>query len=380
MVFVPGESPSIDSSEVLKKAREHVLLIIDSNEIRAQYLARLLTLAGLRSIVTSTSYQAFDRFLRERFVPRLILLGQQEETTGSIFTRFLQRLSQELQRDVPVMPLSFIYLPDGLLLSAEDAISNTMHCISPPNSLILRRIWQILPSAQMPLKTAEHTMVLESLPRLGFSPRVARSKRSFSSHLHLELKAAKRVIPPDQWNYLLTDVGLAQFCKEEQWPPVVDQFTIPPQYFALLMRAVMFSAPMQPLQQVYRWAGLVEADTLQKAIFLFLMQQIPKVIGADRTMRTLLTILTNELDSRRGEKLTEWKRLDNGSFIFVIYSNIFVYSVMGAEQPLCMPWQYSFDLMLRLVKQEQQWNIREVECSAQTHTGHCVFLISPGRN
>ncbi|GHO86373.1 hypothetical protein [Dictyobacter formicarum] len=380
MAFAPGEPPSVDSAKVLKKAREHVLLIIDSDEVRSQYLARLLTLAGLRAIVTSTPYQAFGRFLKERFVPRLILLGQQEETTSPIFSRFLQRLTMELQQEIPVMPLASIYLPDGLVLSAEDTISSTMHCISPPNSLILKRIWQFLPSAQIPLKTAEHTMVLELLPKLGFKIRVARSKRSFSSHLHLELKAAKQVIPPEQWNYLLTDVGLAQFCKEEQWPPAVDQSTIPPQYFALLMRAVMFSAPMQPLQQVYRWAGQVEADTLQKAIFLFLMQQIPKVIGADRTMRTLLTILTNEIDNRRGEKLTEWKRFGNGSFIFVFYSNIFVYSVMGAEQPLCMPWQYSFDLMLRLVKQEQQWDIREVECSAQTHTGHCVFLISPRTN
>ncbi|WP_126601337.1 hypothetical protein [Dictyobacter aurantiacus] len=377
MVSAPGEPSSFDAADALKKAREHVLLIIDTNEVRSQYLARLLTLAGLRAIITSTSYQAFDRFLKEHFIPRLILLGQQEETTSPIFTRLLRRLNYELQRDVPVMPLSSIYLPDGLLLSAEDTISNTMHCISPPNSLILRRIWQFLPSAQIPLKTAEHTMVLESLPKLGFKPRVAHSKRSFSSHLRLELKAARQVIPADQWNTLLTDVGLAQFCKEEQWPPEIDQCTIPPHYFSLLMRAVMFSAPLQPLQQAYRWAGQVEADTLQKAIFLFLMQQIPKVIGADRTMRTLLTILANEVDSRRGEKLTEWKRLDNGSFMCVFYSNIFAYSVMGAEHPLCMPWQYSFDLMLRLVKQEKQWEIREVECSAQTHTGHCVFLISP---
>ncbi|GCE23042.1 hypothetical protein [Dictyobacter kobayashii] len=376
MAFVPGEPLSNDSSVVLQKAREHTLLIIDTNEVRAQHLARLLTFAGLRAIVTSTSYQAFNRFLKERFVPRLILIGQQEETTNPLFARFSQRLLQDLQQDIPVMPLSSIYLNDGLLLTAEESISSTMHCISPPNRLILRRIWQVLPSAQIPLKTMEHSMALESLPKIGFRPRVARSKRSFSSHLHYQLKAAKHVIPPDQWD-VLTDVGLAQFCQEDQWPSAVDQFTIPPEYFSLLTRAVMFSRPEQPLQQVHHWADQVEADTLHKALLIFLMQQIPKIIGADRTMRTLLGVLTNEIDSRRGEKLTEWKRLEDGSFIFVFYSNIFVYSQMGSERPLCTMWQSSFDLILRLTKQQQQWNIREVECSSQTHTGHCVFLISP---
>jgi hypothetical protein len=40
-------------------------------------------------------------------------------------------------------------------------------------------------------------------------------------------------------------------------------------------------------------------------------------------------------------------------------------------------WQATFDLMLRLAKQQQHWDVREVECSAQTHTGHCVFQLSP---
>ncbi|WP_149400289.1 hypothetical protein [Dictyobacter arantiisoli] len=216
-----------------------------------------------------------------------------------------------------------------------------------------------------------------SLPKAGFLLRIARNKRSFSSHLHYQLKAARKIIPPEQWDDLLRDVGLGQYSKEEDWPPLVDQFTIPPEAFALLARAVMFSNPGQPLQQVYDWANQVEADTLQKAALIFLMQQIPKIIGADRTMRTLLNVLMGEVDSRRGEKLTEWKRLQDGSFIFVFYSNIFAYSIMGAEQSQCVMWQSSFDLILKLVKQQQHWHIREVECSAQTHSGHCVFMISP---
>ena len=377
MLFGPSESISRNPSDVLKHAQEHVLVIIDANEVRVQRLASLLTLAGMRAIVATNSYQAFDRYIKERFLPRAILIGRKEEAANPLFGRFMQRLNKELHYEVPLIELSSYLLSDGLVLSADASASPTSHVFSEQNSAILKRIWTFLPSASLPLKQAEKTIVMNTLPAYGFQPRVARTKRSFSSHLYDELKAARKVIPAEQWDMLLCDVGLAQFCREEHWPPAVDQGSIPPEYFSLLMRAVMFSNPRDPLQQVYRWADQVEADTLQKAIFLFIMQQVPKLIGADLTMRAVLNILVNEVDSRRGEKLTEWKRLPDGTFIVVFYSNIFAYGAIGATQPLCAIWQSSFDLVLRLTKQVHHWTIREIECSSQTHTGHCVFQITP---
>ncbi|GCE31614.1 hypothetical protein KDA_70980 [Dictyobacter alpinus] len=379
MLFGPGRTSSTNPLNVLKNAQEHVLLIIDTNVDRVQKLASLLTLAGMRAIVTSTSYQAFDRYIKERFVPLAILVGQKEETTTPLFGRFMLRLNQELHYETPIVDLSSFFLNDGLILSAEAQTSSTRHVFSKSNAAVLRRIWQMMPSAAIPLQQAEKTIVMNTLPTYGFQPRVTRTKRSFSSHMYYQLKAAKQVIPAEQWDNLLRDVGLGQFSREENWPSAVDQFTIPPEYFSLLMHAVMYSNPRHPIQQIAHWADQVEADALQKAVLIFIMQQIPKIIGPDLTMRALLNILTNEVDSRRGEKLTEWKRLSDGSFIFVFYSNIFAYGTIGANQPLCGTWQSSFDLMLRLTKQQQQWDIREIECSSQTHTGHCVFKITPTR-
>lgn len=377
MAQASDDPASRTPADLLRRAQEHVFLIIDPHEVRAQKLASLLTMAGLRAIVTANTYQAFNRFLQERFVPRVILIGQQEETTTPLFGRFFQRLVQELRIEPPTLSLASFYLNDGQLLIAEGAVSSTTHIASPANSFILRKIWQTLPSAQISLQVSPKSIALHTLPKLGFSPRVTRNKRSFSSHLHLQLKAAKKVIPPEQWENVMTDVGLAQFVKEESWPPLIDQFSVPPEQFSLLTHAVMFANAQQPLQQLRLWADQVEADAYQKAALIFIMQQIPKVIGSDLTMRALLNVLTTEVDSRRGEKLTEWKRLEDGSFFFVFYSNIFAYGKMGFEHPLCYMWQATFDLMLRLSKQQQQWSIREIECSAQSHTGHCIFQISP---
>jgi hypothetical protein len=379
MAFMSNEAPFNTPYNGQNTIYEHIFLLIDSDEIRAQKLACLLTLAGYRAIVTQNIYQAFSRFIQEPFIVQAILIGQQEGTASTLFSRFFQRLTYELRYEPAVIALDLLNPLDGLPLAAEESTSPTAHIISPRNSILLTRIWQILPSTHIPLKVAESTMALETLPKMDFHPRVTRNKLSMSSHFHYQLKAAKQCIPPTQWDALLTDVGLAKFCKEENWPPLIDEFTIPPEYFSLLTRAVMFSNLQQPLQQVYHWSTQVEADTALKATLIFVMQQIPKVIGVDRTMRTLLNALMGEIDSRRGEKLTEWKRMKDGSFFFVFYSNVFVYGMLGKEQNTCLTWQYSFDLMLKLANQQQHWKIQEVECSNQTHTGHCVFQISPNK-
>jgi len=378
MAFASGEHST--PYDALKKAREHVLLIIDPNEARAQSVARLLTLTGLRAIVTLTTLQAFDRFLKERFMPRLIFVGRQEEIASTIFSRFFQRLIQELRYEVPVLPLAPYALTDGLPSIADASVSTTVHVISQQHAMLLQAIWQILPSAQVPLKVADHTLVMEALPRLGFTPRVTRNKHSYASHYYGELKAAKKVIAPEQWDILLSDVGLAQYCKEENWPANTDELMVSPEDFALLTRAVMFSNPQQPLQHARNWADMVDDEMARKAFLLFMVQQMPKIIGEDRTIRALLNLLISEINKRRGEELAEWKRMKDGSFIFVFYSNLFTYGLLvDSKQPLCIMWESDFDFILKQTKLQSHWEMREIECSSQTHTGHCVFQVSPKR-
>ena len=377
MIFPPDITARETPHDPIEKARKYVILVIDADEIRTRRIACVITLAGMRAIVVTTIYQAFERFLQEFFVPSLILIDQQEEQSTPLFTRFTQRLTQEFQREIPIMPLGNTKLSNGDLLAAYETLSRTTHRVSHSNGSFLKRIWEILPEAECSFSTEENTIALEVLPKFGLIPHVTRIKRSIAKQFHNQLKAARLVIGFEKWENLLTDVGLAQFRKEENWPPMTDQYCIPPEYTTCLNRAVLFSHPDQPAKQAYKWAKWVDADVLQRVALIFLLQQAPKIIGQDWNMRTLLTAFTNETNTTRGEKLAEWKRLDNGSFVCVFYSNLFAYGFMGAAGPSCYIWQASFDKMLELGKIQRHWQVREIECSCQTHTGHCVFLFTP---
>lgn len=377
MLFISNATSSNGPYDPIAKAKEYIFLIIDPDESRGQNAARLLTLAGFRAIVTSNTYQAFQRFLQERFIPRMIFLGPNEELSTTLFIRFSQRLAQELQHETPILVLSQFQPLDGNLLVADAMVSTTAHIVSDANSELVRKIWQVLPATKFSLQPNERTLVLDTLPKFGLAPRVARKKLSTAFPFHQQLKAARIVIPPEQWDMLLIDVGLTQFRKEENWPSLSDQHSVPPEYITLLSRAVMFSQPNVPAQQAYYWAGKVESDVLQKTMLTYMLQQAPKVIGQDRTMRTMLNTFANETNAIRGEKLADWKRLDDGSFAFVFYSNLFAYGFMGGGQPSCYVWQAAFDKMLELGKLQNNWQVREVECSTQSHTGHCLFHFRP---
>jgi hypothetical protein len=127
MLLTPNDPPSGARYDPIARAREYVLVVIDTEEVRSQRIACLLTLAGMRAIVVPTSYQAFDRFLHERFVPQAILVGQREELNSTLFSRFYQRLRQEFRRETPVMPLTNVHLLDGNLLVADEKLSTSIH-------------------------------------------------------------------------------------------------------------------------------------------------------------------------------------------------------------------------------------------------------------
>jgi hypothetical protein len=376
MLFTPNDPPSGARYDPIARAREYVLVIIDTEEVRSQRIACLLTLAGMRAIVVPTSYQAFDRFLHERFVPQAILVGQREELSSNLFSRFYQRLRQEFRRETPVMPLTNVHLLDGNLLVADEKLSPTIHQVAALNNEFLQKIWQIIPAAQISPGYTKNALVLNSLVKRGFKPRVAHSNRSSSLHFWEQLTAAKKIIPAEMWETLLTDVGLAQFCKEENRPAKSDQRTIPPEYFSCLTRAVFFSNPAQPAKQAHDWAMLVDEEFTQKASLIFVYQQVSKLLGQDRTLRIMLNTFVSEINLIRGEDLFEYKRLDDGSFVAAIYSNMFIYGIMGATQPACYIWLAAFEKGLELLNLQTRWKVRELECSGVTHTGHCVFQLA----
>lgn len=376
MIFIPN-NPSLEARyDPIAKAREYVLVVIDTDEVRSQRIACLLTLAGLRAIVVPTVYQAFDRFLHERFVPRALLIGQPEELSSTLFSRFYQRLKQEFQRETPTIPLTNVHLLDGNLLVADDKLSTRIHQVFAPNNEFLKKIWQVLPSAQISPGYVKNALILNSLPQLGLNPRVAHSNRSSSLYFWQQLNGAKKIVPAEKWVTLLTDVGLAQFCKEENWPAKTDQHTIPPEYLTCLNRAVLFSNPAQPAKQVYNWAMLVSGEALRKPSLIFAFQQVARFLGQDRTLRMMLNSCMSEINEMRGEDLFEYKGLDDGSFVIVLYSNLFAYGLMGATMPSCYIWQAAFDKGLEMAKMQKLWKVREIECSGMTHTGHCVFQLT----
>ena len=75
----------IRSPRVLPLLQERGVLVIDSSNERARYIAYLLTTAGFRPIVVPTALEAFTRFLKTPFAPCAILLGQEEANDTFFF-------------------------------------------------------------------------------------------------------------------------------------------------------------------------------------------------------------------------------------------------------------------------------------------------------
>jgi V4R domain len=378
MISIPTNTPPGGPDDPIAKARDHVLVIIDTDEVRSQRLASLLTLTGVRAMVTTSTYQAFDRCLKERCVPEAILVGQNEEIASALFSRFSLYLKQELKYDVPVLRIGNIHLVDGNLLVADERASTHIHQVSPLNRDLLKKIWQVVPSARISLKHTESAYVLNSLPKLGLHPRVTHLNRSTGQHFWEQISAAKRIIPANQWETLLTDVGLAQFCQEEHWPDKNEQqHTVPSEYFSLLTRAVLLSNPAQPAKQVYDWTMLVGAEVLKKPVLISIIQQASKFLGQERIIRILFNEILRQSRIARGEDLAGYKRLDDGSYLLAVYSNIHIYGFMGAARPSCYVWIAAINKGLEVSNLQKRWKVREIECSGVSHTGHCVFHLTP---
>ncbi len=95
----------------------------------------------------------------------------------------------------------------------------------------------------------------------------------------------------------------------------------------------------------------------------------------DRSISLMLRRFTEELDAARGESLHTWTTWPDGSYWLIHYSNLYIYGRGGLASPACQVWLGALDALLRYVRLSDTWEAREVECSGQTHTGHCVFVL-----
>jgi hypothetical protein len=79
----------------------------------------------------------------------------------------------------------------------------------------------------------------------------------------------------------------------------------------------------------------------------------------------------------RGEELHFWKPRGDGSYWLVHYSNLYAHGRTRRAEPSCYVWLASIEATFQLAQVESVYEVSEVECSCQTLTGHCVFLIAP---
>ncbi|MDQ2714772.1 MAG: hypothetical protein M3Z08_07695 [Chloroflexota bacterium] len=351
------------------------ILIIDADEMRAQQMGRLLTLTGYRPFLVARPYDAFERALQEGIFPEAILLGQSDIPSHYLFQRLLQHLAQLSNREIPLLLLPTLIIDAVPLLA--DPSSPAFHLLSKTCIEVLRPLWRIFSLPSNDLRIQQQALVLTVLPAHGIQPRISQYLRSRNSHLRQILKAAYEIIGDEQWKSIITDVGLAYYRQVNNWPADNDDRAIPAEYLSYLNQAVAFSKPDDPVRQLRLWSDYATALSLQKRTPSALTQQILKLLPRDRAISAVLNAFTREMNEIRGEELHLWRRQPDGSYWLVHYSNLYVYGRTSATRPACHVWEASLASTFRLVGLDTILQVREAECSCQTLTGHCLFVITP---
>ncbi|MDQ2905150.1 MAG: hypothetical protein ABI456_23830 [Ktedonobacteraceae bacterium] len=351
------------------------ILIIDADEMRAQQMGRLLTLSGYRPFLVARPYDAFERALHEGIFPEAILLGQSDIPSHYLFQRLLQHLAQLSNREIPLLLLPPL-IKDTVPLLADPS-SPSFHLLSKTCIEVLRPFWRIFSLPANDVRNQQQALVLTLLPAHGMQPRISQHLRSRNSHFRQILTAAYEIIGDAPWQSLMTDVGLARYRQVEYWPADNDERSIPAEYLSYLNQAVTFSKPADPVSQLRRWSDYATALSLQKRTPSALTQQVLKLLPMDRTLSAVLNAFTREMNDIRGEELHLWRRQPDGSYWLVHYSNLYAYGRTSATRPACHVWEASLASTFRLVGLDARLDVREVECSCQTLTGHCLFVITP---
>jgi rhodanese-related sulfurtransferase len=368
------------------------MLVVDAHFIRAQRVARLLTLAGYRPIVVT-------RCLRGAWEPAAALIGAVDQANRLPLTRMVEHLAKRRGRELPILALP-PSVPEVAPLHADPAIPY-FHTSSPSSVAFFEELWRLLPQTRAMLPGLERTLALDVLPESGqdLTPRTSQTLRSSLRHFKLTLNAAARLLASQgrsfvQWQTLLSDVGLAHAVALTRWPDPStstnekdtgddggkitdpDDLVVPAVDLTCLNQAVAFSAPDHPQQQLYTW-GYQGTETSLLRHRSLVSQRAVRLLPRERVLQVMLNGFTRELDTIRGEALHHWRAQPDGSYLLVHYSNLYVYGRMWGREPACQVWLGALDATLRYVGQEANWIARELECSCQTQTGHCVFSLTP---
>ncbi len=349
------------------------LLVIDADEERAQRLARMLTLANYHPLVTTNPVNAFKRSVNQPMAIQAILLGQISSQHQFCLNRNLQQLNYRQRINIPVISLPRD-VPNKVPLYANSQVA-PYHIASQSCLQLLEALWQIIPNTRSDLKLVKQSMVSRALPANGVQPRVAQLLRSRSSHFRQVLQAAHNLMPIEQWETLIGDVGLAQYRRQTDWPSMDDAYAIPVEYYSCLNQAVAFSRPENPIEQLRRWGTEATSASLEKNAPTTLMQSVLKLATPSQVIRGVLKAYTREMDEIRGEPLHEWIPLPNGNYWLVHFSNLYAYGRAGRlrSRPMCHVWLASIEATLRKFHLDTAWKAYELECSCQTQTGHCLF-------
>ena len=352
------------------------LLVIDADEERAQHLARLLTLANYRPLIEVNPVQAFKRSLDSPISVQAVLLGKVSHQHHFFLNRILQHLTYKQGLNIPVMSLSAQIL-DRVPLYAN-AQASAFHIPSHSCLKLLEGIWSIIPYTRSGLIRAEQPMVSRLVPGYGVQPRVSQRLLSRNSHFRQILQAAYDLMPVEQWETLISDVGLAQYRRQTDWPSSIDDtYAVPAEYLSCLNQAVAFSRPQNPIEQLRRWGNNATQASLEENAPSTMMQHVLKLASPTQVMRATLKAYTKEMNEIRGESLHEWIPLPNGNYWLVHYSNLYAYGrlarVHAQSRLMCHVWLASIEATLRTVHLDSAWKVVELECSCQTQTGHCLF-------
>ena len=242
---------------------------------------------------------------------------------------------------------------------------------------LLEHIWRLAPYTYRDMRPSADALVNTQLPAYGLKPRVSQKLLSSNDHARQVIEAAYAVIGADRWPDAMVDVGLAPLGQAENWPPENDERAIPAILFSQLNAAVERSWPTNPAEQLRRWSDAGTEASLARHSPSWLAQQVIKHLPHERALSVALNGFTAEMNKTRGEELHLWKPRGDGSFWLVHYSNLYAYGRARRAEPSCYVWLASIEATLQLVQVDSVYEVSEVECSCQTLTGHCVFLIEP---
>ncbi len=354
------------ASPAMPATMHSALLVIDANEGRAQCAARVLTLADYCPYVTTTPFHAFQRLLQEQFVPHAVLLGQVDTQSRYALSRLVQKLSDEQGRNIPVLPLQ-----ECFPFKESDQDTQTSFI----SAQLLEVIRRVLPLSQMQEK--KHSLVLDLLPTHGLVPRVSKKRCSGNGHFRQMLQVAYKLIGAELWATLMQDVGLVKYARVRGWPPNNDIRSVPAEYLTCLHQAVARSRPDDPISQLRSWSNMSTQISLQKRHLSTLTQQMLHLLPEKQVMSMLLKSFTSEMNTIRDEELHMYLPRQDGCYWLVHYSNLYVYGRTYRPEPVCHVWSASLEATLHLVGLDATWEVTEVECSCQTQTGHCLFIIWP---